>query len=251
MWPKWIHGLFEYTFLGGCHQQTSRLKTNLYTLLRKEQTRRYFFLQIVLIFHPPYRTNAGFTMILELHLSGIKQCSAVGSVFGFSYQINRFGGTLTFAVCADRSSSWFLSPAGSPGGPRLVKHSRVHTGIKAKVSFDGTSYFSARQSALWELQGKWVVARVALPAWVKTTALSFITRASEGRAKLSLDRWINYTEVTPFCVFCVCTGRRSINLACTSHSVKGWLSMMRQRPGKSMMQDGERWRIYTIQCHEP
>ena len=148
---------------------------------------------------PPDGTDAVLTMISQLHfqVSGIKLRAVVDSTSGFSYWIIRSGGTATFALCADRSSSWFVSPAESPEGPHLVKHSWVHAGIKAKVSFDGTSNFSVQQSALSELGGKWIVARVAHPAWVETTALSFITGASAGSAELSVGRWINCTEITP------------------------------------------------------
>lgn len=145
---------------------------------------------------PPDGTDGVFTIISELHfqVSGIKKQAVVSSAFGFSYWINRSGGTQTSALCVDRSFSWFVSPAGCPEGPRLVKHSWVQAGIKAKVSFDGTSHFSMQQSALRELEGKWIVARAAHPAWVETTALSFITRASAGSAELSAGRWINCTE---------------------------------------------------------
>lgn len=114
------------------------------------------------------------------------------------------------SLCVDRNSSWFVSPAGSHAGPRLVKHSWVHVRIKAKVSFDGTSHFSLQLSALWGLEGKWIVARVAHPAWVETTALSFITRASAGSAELSTGWWVNYTEITPFCL-CFSQCRKNIN----------------------------------------
>lgn len=148
---------------------------------------------------PPHRADTVFTVISELHfqVSGIKKQAVVSLAFGFSYWINRSGETQTSALCADRSFSWFVSPAGSPEGPRLVKHSWVQAGIKAKVSFDGTSHFCVQQSALWELQGKWIVARAAHPAWAETTALSFITRTTAGSAEPSTGRWINCTEITP------------------------------------------------------
>lgn len=168
-----------------------------------------FFLKDVQIpsqigFHigPPHRTDVVFTVISELHfqVSEIKKQTGVGFAFGFSYWINRSGGTQTSALRVDRSFSWFVSPAGSPEGPRLVKHSWVQARIKAKVSFDGTSHFSVQQSALWELEGKWIVARVARPSWVETTALSFITRASARSAELSWGRSINCTEITLLCL---------------------------------------------------
>ncbi len=143
---------------------------------------------------PPWQGWCWIHNDLRTTLSSVRnQTVGRGGLLGFSYWINRFSGTATFALCVDRSFSWFVSPAESPAGPRLVKHSWVHAGIKAKVSFDGTSHFSVQQSALWELEGKWIVARVAHPVWVETTALSFITRTSAGSAEPSRGRWINYT----------------------------------------------------------
>lgn len=191
-----------------------------------------FFAKLDSTSSPPDRTDAVFTMISELHfqVSGIKRRAAVGSASGFSYWINRSGGTPTFALRVDRSFSWFVSPAGSPEGPRLVKHSWVHAGIKAKVSFDGTSHFSVQQSALWELEGKWIVARVAHPAWVETTALSFITRASAGSVELSTSTWINCTEITLFCLCFLSVKRTLINSAHRLHTEEP-LSVGRLRPG--------------------
>lgn len=143
---------------------------------------------------PPWQSWCWIHNDFRTTLSSVRnQTVGRGGPRGFSYWINRSSGTPTFALCVDPNFSWFVSPAGSPAGPRLVKHSWVHAGIKAKVSFDGTSHFSVQQSALWELEGKWIVARVAHPVWVETTALSFITRASAGSAEPSRGRWINYT----------------------------------------------------------
>lgn len=147
-------------------------------------------------------------------MSGIKLQAVSGSVYGFSYRINRSGGTATFSLCVDRSFFWFVSPAVNPAGPQLVKHSWVRAGIKAKVSFDGTSHFSEQQSALWELEGKWIVARVAHLAWVETTALSFIRRATAESAELSTCRLINYTEITPFWICFLSIDRTLINSLC-------------------------------------
>lgn len=43
---------------------------------------------------------------------------------------------------------------------------------------------------------KWVVAHVAQPAWVETTALSFITRLSAGSVELCEGRWMNHAGIT-------------------------------------------------------
>lgn len=61
---------------------------------------------------------------------------------------------------------------------------------------------------------KWVVAHVAQPAWVETTAPSFITRLSAGSVELCEGRWMNHAGITPLSLCFVSIKGAYIHSAC-------------------------------------
>lgn len=131
---------------------------------------------------PCWQDRYSIQIISQLHFQvwGIKQQSMVASAFESSYWINCSGGTQTTALCGSKSLLIWSILLGALRGPWLVKHSWVQAGIKTKVSFDGKSHFSVQQSAVWEVEGKCIVAHASHhSAWVeKNTSLIYHKRLS-------------------------------------------------------------------------
>lgn len=141
---------------------------------------------------PCWQDRYSILTISQLHFQvlGIKRQSMVASAFESSYWINCSGGTQTTALCGSKSLLIQGILLGALGGPWLVKHSWVQARIKAKVSFDGKSHFSVQHSAVWELEGKCIVARASHSAWVeKNTSLIYHKRLS--RKSRALRGWMN------------------------------------------------------------